>query len=70
MLNVFDPKELLMPIEPKPWSVTITDEIASGRDVPAARKTIPMVLSTDHHSKSKQVVTVKDFETYQHSSKC
>lgn len=45
MSNVFDPIELLKPIEPKPWAVMITEETASGTEVPAARKVKPITVS-------------------------
>jgi hypothetical protein len=45
MSKVFDPIELLMPIEPCPWRVTITEETASGTEVPAAKNVSPNTLS-------------------------
>lgn len=45
MSNVFDPIELLMPIAPCPWLVTITLDTASGTLVPAARKVKPITES-------------------------
>lgn len=45
MSKIFDPMELLRPIEPCPCAVTMTDETASGTDVPAARNVKPMTVS-------------------------
>lgn len=45
MSKVFDPIELLIPIEPFPRAVTTRAEIASGKDVPAARNVVPITLS-------------------------
>lgn len=45
MSNVFEPIELLMPIAPWPWLVTITLETASGTLVPAARNVSPITES-------------------------
>lgn len=45
MSKIFDPMVLLMPIEPCPCAVMMTDETASGTDVPAARKVKPMTVS-------------------------
>lgn len=43
--NVFDPIELLMPMPPWPWFVTMTLETASGTLVPAARNVSPITES-------------------------
>lgn len=45
MSNVFEPMELLMPIAPCPWFVTITLETASGTLVPAAKNVRPITES-------------------------
>lgn len=47
MSKVFEPIEVLIPIEPNPCLVTITDEMASGIDVPAARNVNPIKLSVE-----------------------
>lgn len=43
--NVFELIELLMPIAPCPWFVTITLEMASGKLVPAAKNVNPITES-------------------------
>lgn len=45
MSNVFELIELLMPIAPCPWFVTITLETASGKLVPAAKNVSPITES-------------------------
>lgn len=45
MSKMLEPIELLTPIEPCPCAVTITDETASGTEVPAARNVKPITLS-------------------------
>jgi hypothetical protein len=42
---MLEPMELLIPIDPYPCAVTITDETASGIEVPAAKNVSPITLS-------------------------